>query len=108
MPMAVNFRWKAPTVQAAQPNSVKDGWAQSFTQAAQAISDAKDYRWKKAETERRNRIEDEDRSRRTEWEDRQRSAWGEAANMMRGLAGERAKLVKRAEEIRSRLAQLGV
>lgn len=108
MPMAVNFRWKTPTVQAAQPGSVKDGWAQSFTQAAQAISDAKDYRWKKSETERRNRIEDEDRARRTGWEDRQRSAWGEAANMMRGLAGERAGLVKRAEEIRARLAQLGV
>lgn len=108
MPMAVNFRWKTPTVQASQPNSVKNGWAQSFTQAADAISDAKDYRWKKAETERRNRIEDEDRQRRTEWEDRQRSAWSEAANMMRGLAGERAKLVKRAEEIRARLAQLGV
>ena len=108
MPLSVAFRWKTPNIQASQPNSVKDGWAQSFTQAAQAISDAKDYRWKKAETERRNRIEDEDRTRRNEWEDRQRSAWGEAANMMRGLAGERAKLVKRAGEIRARLAQLGV
>ena len=108
MPMAVNFRWKTPTVQASQPNSVKDGWAQSFTQAADAISNAKEYRWKKAETERRNRIEDEDRQRRIDWEERQRSAWGEAANIMRGLAGERAKLVKRAEEIRAKLAQLGV
>lgn len=106
MPMAVNFRWKSPNIQASQPNSVKNGWDKSLTQAAQAISDLKQYRFNKKETERRNKIEDEDRQRRMDFEDKQRAAWKESADLMRGAAQERDALVKRAEEIRARIAQL--
>lgn len=106
MPMAVNFRWKSPNIQASQPNSVKNGWDKSLTQAAQAISDAKQYRFNKEQTERRNKIEDEDRQRRIDFEDKQRAAWKESADLMRGAAQERDALVKRADEIRARIAQL--
>lgn len=106
MPMAVNFRWKTPNIQAAQPNSVKDGWAQSLTQAAQGISDLKQYRQTKKEQERRNRIEDEDRARRIEEEDRRKKVWGEAADMMRGKAEERAALVREQQQLQRQIAEL--
>ena len=108
MAMAVNFRWRGSNLQAAQPNSVKNGWAQSLTQAATAITDMKNRRFNKEQAERRNRIEDEDRARRIAEEDRRKQVYGEAADMMRGKAAERARLVQRADEIRARLAELGV
>lgn len=107
MPLSVAFRWKSPNIQASQPNSVKNGWDKSMTQAAQAISDAKQYRFNKKETERRNKIEDEDRQRRMDFEDRQRAAWKESADLMRGAAQERAELVKEKAELEARIAQLG-
>ena len=118
MPLSVAFRWKSPNIQASQPNSVKNGWDKSLTQAAQAISDAKQYRFNKREQERRNKIEDEDRARRIDFEDedrarridfedRQRAAWKESADLMRGAAQERDALVKEKAELEARIAQLG-
>lgn len=106
MPLAVSFRWKTPAVQAAQPDSVKNGWDKSLTQAAQGIASAKDRRFNREQAERRNRIEDEDRTRRIEEEDRRRKVYGEAADIMRAKASERAALVKEAEAIRAEIAQL--
>ncbi len=108
MPMAVNFRWKTPNIQASQNNFVKNGWAEGLSGAATAIAAAKERRYNKAQTERRNAIEDEDRARRIAEEDRRKQVYGEAADMMRGKAAERARLVQRADEIRARLAELGV
>lgn len=106
MAMAVNFRWKGSNLQAAQPNSVKNGWAQSLTQAATAISDMKNRRFNREQTERRNAIEDEDRARRIDEENRRRKVYGEAAEMMRNKAQERAALVQEAERLRGEIAQL--
>lgn len=106
MAMAVNFRWRSSNLQAAQPNSVKNGWAQSLTQAATAISDMKNRRFNKEQAERRNRIEDEDRARRIDEEERRKKVYGDAADMMRGKAQERAALVQEAEKLRSEIAEL--
>ena len=106
MAMAVNFRWKGVNLQAAQPNSVKNGWADSISQAATAIAGMKERRFNREQTERRNRIEDEDRSRRIAEEDRRKKVYGEAADMMRGKAAEREALVREAETLRAEIAQL--
>lgn len=106
MPLAVSFRWKTPAIQAAQPDSVKNGWDRSLTQAAQGIASAKERRFNREQAERRNRIEEEDRARRIEEEDRRRKVYGEAADIMRAKSSERAALVKEAEAIRAEIAQL--
>lgn len=106
MAMAVNFRWKGVNMQAAQPNSVRNGWDKSLTQAATAISDMKARRFNREQTERRNAIEDEDRARRMDEENRRKKVYGEAADMMRGKASERAALVQEAGQLRAEIAQL--
>lgn len=92
MPLAVNFRWKGTNVQAKQPDT---SLATSITQAAQAINTAKDRRFNREQTERRNADED-----------RRKKVYGEAAEMMRGKARERAALVGEAERLRSEIAEL--
>lgn len=106
MPLAVSFRWKTPAVQAAQPDSVKNGWDKSLTQAAQGIASAKDRKFNREQAERRNRIEDEDRRRRIDEEERRKKVYGEAADIMRAKASERAALVQEAEKLRSEIAEL--
>lgn len=106
MPLSIAFRWKSPVIETPKSEFEKGGWGQALTDAADTITKVKDWRWKKSEQERRNRIEDEDRKRRMDWEDKQRKAYGEAADYMRNRGAERAALVKRAEEIKAEIASL--
>lgn len=103
MAMAVNFRWRGSNVQAKQPDT---SIATSMSQAAQAISSAKDRRFNREQAERRNAIENEDRERRISEEERRRKVYGDAADMMRGKARERADLVREAEALRSEISAL--
>ena len=106
MPLSIAFRWKSPVIETPKSEFQKGGWGQAITDAADTIAKVKDWRWKKAEQERKNRIEDEDRQRRMDWEDKQRKAYGEAADYMRNRSAERDALVKRAEQIKNEIASL--
>mgnify|MGYP007037179654 CR=1 FL=1 len=106
MPLSIAFRWKNPAIETPRSEFEKGGWGQALTDAADTITKVKDWRWKKSEQERRNRIEDEDRKRRMDWEDKQHQAYGEAADYMRNRGAERDALVKRAEQIKAEIANL--
>lgn len=106
MALAVNFRWKTPQQQQVRSDWEKDGWGEGLDKMANTIANVKRSRYEKAQTERRNAIEDEDRRRRMEEEDRRKRVYGEAADMMRGKAEYRANLVRQAEALRSEIEQL--
>lgn len=106
MPMSVAFRWKTPNIQVSKGAMEQDGWNRGLSDLSDSIRYAKESRYKKAQDARRNRIEDEDRQRRIDEEERRKKVWGETADMMRSKADERAALVKRADEIRNRIAAL--
>lgn len=106
MAFAVNFRWKTPQQQQVRSEWEKDGWGEGLDKMANTITNVKRSRYEKAQTERRNAIEDEDRRRRMEEEDRRKRVYGEAADMMRGMADKRVGLVRQAEALRSEIAQL--
>ena len=106
MPLSIAFRWKTPQIDTPKSSFQKNGWGQAISDVADTITKVKDWRWKKSEQERRNRIEDEDRKRRMDWEDKQRNTYGEAADYMRGRYAERAELVKRAEQIKNEIQVL--
>ena len=58
MPLSINFNWRAPNVDVSFSERQRDRLNQGLTQTGNAISGVKDYRWRKAEQERRNSIED--------------------------------------------------
>lgn len=111
MPMSVNFNWRPAQVQVPAYTTEQDDLANGMKSIGNAIKEGRQWRWKKAEQERRNRIEDEDRARRIAEEDRKKQAYGEAADMMRGELLSIDRLMQRRQEIVSEMekikAQLG-
>lgn len=113
MAMAVNFRWKTPTITAQKNAMQQNGWSQGLSDVADSIKYAKESRYRKEQdalnreaANRREQREIEDRKRRMDWEDKQRSAWKESADVMRGAISDRAALEKRAGEIRARISEI--
>lgn len=104
MPLSINFRWKTPNVSVS--TAEEESRAQGFKDLANGIGAARDRRYMRQQTERRNAIEDEDRRRRIEDEERRKQVYGEAAEMMRGKAKERSELVREAEMLRGEIAEL--
>lgn len=111
MPMSVNFNWRPAQVQVPAYTTEQDDVANGMKSIGNAIKEGRQWRWKKAEQERRNKIEDEDRARRIAEEDRKKRVYGEAADMMRGELISLDKLMQRRQEIVSEMekikAQLG-
>ena len=111
MPMSVNFNWRAAQVQIPASTTDQQDMEAGFKTLADSIRGAREWRWKKSEQARRNRIEDEDRARRIAEEDRKKQAYGEAADMMRGELISLDRLMQRRQEIVSEMekikAQLG-
>ena len=106
MPLSINFNWRAPNVDVSFSERQRDRLNQGLMQAGNAISGVKEYRWRKAEQERRNTIEDADRQRRVAEEERQKQLYGEAAEAIRGKVAQRAALVRRRDELKARIAAL--
>lgn len=104
MPLSINFRWKTPNVSVS--TAEEDSRAQGFKDLANGIGAARDRRYMRQQTERRNAIEDEDRERRISDEERRRKVYSDAADMMRVKARERADLVREAEALRSEISAL--
>lgn len=106
MALAVNFRWKTPQQQQVRSDWEKDGWGEGLDKMANTIANVKRSRYEKAQTERRNAIEDEDRRRRMEEEDRRKSVYGEAADMIRGRKAERDRLVAQKTQLENEIKAL--
>lgn len=112
MPLSINFNWRAPNVDVSFSERQRDRLNQGLVQTGNAISGVKGYRWRKAEQDRRNTIEDADRKRRIDEEERQKKLYGEAAEAIRGKVAERAALVRRRDELQAKIdalkARMGV
>lgn len=113
MPMAVNFRWKAPAITAQKNAMQQNGWSQGLSDVADSIKDAKESRYRKEQdrlnreaANRREQREIEDRKRRMEWEDKQRATYGEIADTIRGAGYERDDLVQKQKALESKIAEL--
>ena len=119
MPLSVSFNWRSPNVQVS--NQSQRDMVEGVKAIGQGIAQARDRRfqreqaaYQKEQTERRNRIEDEDRSRRMSEEDRRKQVYGEAADLMRrrelqlaGLKDQRNKIVMEIEQLRREIGTDG-
>lgn len=119
MPLSVTFNWRAPNVQVG--NQAQRDMVEGVKAIGQGIAQARDRRfqreqaaYQKDQTERRNKIEDEDRSRRISEEDRKKQAYGEAAELMRrreqelaGLKDQRNKIMAEIEQLRTEIGMNG-
>ena len=110
MPLSVAFRWKTPTVGVS--NEPQQSMAQGIKDLATGISTARQNRYLKQQQERRNKIEDEDRTRRMGEEDRRKQAYAEAAELMRSrqatldkLKGQREQIVQQIKQLQSELGE---
>jgi dTMP kinase len=106
MPLAIQWRWKSPNIQAAQTDWEKNRTGESLTQAGNAISEAKQVRYQKARDARRDRIEDEDRRRRIAEEDRKIRSQKETSELIRQRKTERDQLVAQRAQIQAQIEQL--
>jgi hypothetical protein len=108
MPLSVNFRWKTPALATPQSDAEKSNLNENLMQLGDAISRMRASRYNKAQTTRRNAIEDEnraiaaedraiaaeDRAREIDEQERRKKAYGEAADIMRGRSAERERLLQ--------------
>lgn len=101
MPMSVNFRWKTPGLVAAKAD--QDGIGAGLASLGDAIARMKASRNERAQQDRRNAIEDENRARAIAEQDRRNKAYGDAANIIRGRSAERERLLQERAEIVARI-----
>lgn len=113
MPLSVNFRWKAPALATPQSDAEKSNLNENLMQLGDAISRMRASRYNKAQTARRNAIEDEnramaaeDRARGIEEQERRNRAYGEAAELIRGRAAERERLLQERAAIVGQINEL--
>ncbi|SHI35489.1 hypothetical protein [Fibrobacter sp. UWP2] len=106
MPLAIQWRWKTPNIQAAQTDWEKNKTGESLTQAGNAIADLQKIRYQKARDKRRDTIEDEDRSRRIAEEDRRIQAQKDSAELIRQRKAERDQLVAQRAQIQAQIDEL--
>lgn len=106
MPLSVNFRWKTPALAAPKSDAEKSNLNENLMQLGDAISRMRASRYNKAQTARRNAIEDEnraiaaeERAREIDEQERRKKAYGEAADIMRGRSAERERLLQERAEI---------
>ena len=111
MPLSVNFRWAAPNVQVS--NAPQQQMVEGVKALGEGISKARDRRYMRDQQDRRNKIEDEERSRRQSEEDRRKKVYGEAADLMRNnptlaaLEKSRADVVKEIQDLEQELGLNG-
>lgn len=110
MPLSINFRWAAPRIEAAQPLAEKQHLNENLMQVANAITSAKQRRAQAEQTERANRIADEERSRKQAAEDKREKTYAEAADLMRkrktaidGLKAQREQVVQQIQQLKNEL-----
>lgn len=106
MPMAVNFRWKQPFIQAPQTYWDRNGVGEGISHAANAISAGLQRRRQNRLEDERIARENEDRERRIAEEDRRKATYGKIADDIRGAAQQRAELVKQRESIMARIDEI--
>lgn len=111
MAMSVNFRWKAPNI--VTPKTDPNGIAEGLQVAGNALfrrrqaKIAEEERQRNAERQdRMDRIAEEDRQRRIQAEDRQRKLYGETSELIRDNAARREELLRRRNEIATRIEEL--
>lgn len=106
MPLSIAFRWKGTNVATPQTMWDKNRTGDSLTQVGNVISAVKDFRYKKAQDERRNAIEDEDRKRRMAEEDRRIQAYKDSAELIRNKKSQRDALVQQKSQLEQQIAEL--
>lgn len=113
MPLSVNFRWKTPALSAPQSDAEKSNLNENLMQLGDAISRMRASRYNKAQTARRNAIEDEnraiaaeDRARAIAEQERRNKAYGDAADLIRGRSAERERLLKERAEVVEQINEL--
>lgn len=113
MPLSVNFRWKTPALATPQSDAEKSNLNENLMQLGDAISRMRASRYNKAQTARRNAIEDEnraiaaeDRARAIAEQERRNKAYGDAANLIRGRSAERERLLKERAEVVEQINEL--
>lgn len=113
MPLSVNFRWRGSSIETPKSEAEKSGLNENLMQLGDAISRVRASRYAKAQQERRNAIEDEnramaaeDRARGIEEQERRNRAYGEAAELIRGRAAERERLLQERAAIVGQINEL--
>lgn len=112
MALSVNFRWAAPNVQVS--SAPQQQMVQGVKDLGEGISKARDRRYLRDQQDRRNKIEDEERSRRQSEEDRRKKVYGEAADLMRkrenainALEAQRNEIVQQIQQLETELGLNG-
>ena len=110
MPLSVAWRWKTPVVSVG--NEQQASMTQGLRDLGTGIAQMRDRRYQKQEQQRRNAIENEDRTRRIDEEERRKKAYADAAELMRGrqttlenLRSQREQIVRQIQQLQ---AELGV
>lgn len=103
MPLSVQFRWSSPNVQVS--SAPQESMERGLQGLASGIGRAVQKTYEKGLQERRNRIEDEDRSRRNRIEDEDRSRRMSEEDRKKKVYGEAAKLMRRRKQQLSNLKE---